>query len=132
MIALALVSFLAATTPQDPPTQVQYNEFKRCQGEWFGFYRTGVIIFGGTGLEATVHEAGKPMDDFLRQVDEMVVQSGAALDFSAGYAAYQAGWQRWDNWHNRRDAEDVYFESSPMTPRCNEAVARIASFLDAR
>jgi|FLYM01.1.fsa_nt_gi hypothetical protein len=131
MLAIVFAASLAAA-PQEAVTQAQYNEFKRCQGEWFGFYRTGVMVFGGTQFEADVHEAGYELNELLDQIDDAFAATGPAVDLNVGYSHYQSGWHRWDNWHNRPDAEDVYFDSSPLTEQCNAAIARVAAYVDAR
>jgi hypothetical protein len=132
VLAASLAGMPAAAVSQQTPTQAQYNEFKRCQGEFLGFYRAGVIIFGGTQFEGHVHEAGRGMTDLLIEIDNRFMQTGVQLDWQDGYSRYMSGYERWSSFPNRRDADDVYFDSSPMTDQCNAAVGRIATFLDSR
>lgn len=131
MLHLMFAAALAAAAPQETITQAQYNEFKRCQGEFFGFYRAGVRVFGGTQFEANVHEAGYELNELLDQIDDAFAAINPGVDLMVGYGFYQSAWQRWDSFPNRRDAEDVYFDSSPLTDQCNAAIVRIAAYVDA-
>ena len=131
MLNFVFAAAVALAAPQEAVTQAQYNEFKRCQGEFFGFYRAGVRVFGGTQFEANVHEAGYELNELLDQIDDAFVATNPAVDLNVGYGFYQSAWQRWDSFPNRRDAEDVYFQSSPITPACEAAIGRIAAYVDA-
>ena len=131
MLALALAATLAVAAPQETLTQADYNAFKRCQGEIFGFYRTGVILFGGTELERHVHDSGGAMTEFLVEVDDMLMRTGVQLDWRGGYAVYQQAHERWTYWHNRRGAEDQYWDASPIEG-CDGAIKKVAVFIDSR
>jgi len=134
MLELTLAAVLMTTTPQASQvqatlTQAEYNAFRRCHGQVFGFYRTGIILFGGTQIEADVHEGAGGMNEFLSEVDQLLMQTGVQLDWQAGYAVYQRAHEEWSNFHNRRDAEDAWFDANPI-PGCNAAIERVAGFID--
>lgn len=134
MLALALAAALTAADPaglaQATLTQAEYNAFKRCQGDYLGHYRAGVVIFGGTQLVANVEEVHSGMHALLIEIDDVVRASGVRLDWQAGYAEYMARYQAWSDFPNRRDAEDAWFDRSPMTDQCAQAVGRVAEFAD--
>jgi hypothetical protein len=133
MLLLALAATLSVGAMQDRPSQAEYNAFKRCHGEAFGYYRAGVIIFAGDDAQvARVNAASRPLDEFLIRLDTAVARSGAGLDIGSGYSAYLSAISRWDNWPNRPNARQQWIDSDPLTPQCQTAIKRIADFLDGR